>query len=169
MKEHTETEGSSAAHFPSDEGEIMEQVLDFFLEVNPHVKCSMNDIGQRWGTLTKQQSARLTALLKNSGLFIVFEKKGNDLFMIKDSAREQLIEAGSYQSFLDRRKHQREMSEEELAMARLRDKEDEMRMDDENLRRTKAKENRLIMIVGILVLVVLIIIAKMLLGKIKGR
>jgi hypothetical protein len=67
------------------------------------------------------------------------------------------------------RKETHEMSEEELAKTRLRDKEDEIRMDDEINRKEKAKENRVIMIIGMAVLVVLIILGKILLGKIKNR
>ena len=89
--------------------------------------------------------------------------------MMKDSAREQLIEAGSYENFMANRKETHEMSEEELAKTRLRDKEDEIRMDDEINRKEKAKENRVIMIIGMAVLVVLIILGKILLGKIKNR
>jgi len=169
MKEQPGSEGSSPIPFPSDDTEIMEQVLDFFLEANPHVKCNITDIAQRWGTLTKPQTHRLGQLLKESGLFIVFEKKGYELFMMKDSAREQLIEAGSYENFMANRKETHEMSEEELAKTRLRDKEDEIRMDDEINRKEKAKENRVIMIIGMAVLVVLIILGKILLGKIKNR
>jgi hypothetical protein len=107
--------------------------------------------------------------MKDSELFIVFEKKGYEIFMMKDSAREQLIEAGSYQRFIDTRKQMHEMSDEELAKSKLRDKEDEIRMEDEINRKEKAKENRMIMIVGMAVLVVLIILGKILLGKIKNR
>lgn len=169
MKEHPGTEGSSPVPFPSDDTEIMEQVLDFFLEANPHVKCNIADVALRWGTLSKPQLQRLGQLMKHSGLFIVFEKKGYEIFMMKDSAREQLIEAGSYEKFISNRKQMHEMSDEELAKARLRDKEDEIRMDDEINRKEKAKENRVIMMIGMVVLVVLIILGKILLGKIKNR
>jgi hypothetical protein len=64
----------------------MDLMLQFFLQENSHVKCSIRDIAHYWEKMDRQQFEHLEKRLITSGLFIVFDKKGNNLFILKDSA-----------------------------------------------------------------------------------
>ena len=169
MTEQFNEDAINGTKVPSDKNEKMEVMLEFFLRANPHVKCRVTDITHEWGELSKQQWENLEVLLVTSNLFIGFEKKGGNLFMLKDSARAGLIAAGSYAKFVEESKDLSEMSEEELEIVRHRDNEDNIRKKDEDLRRKKLKENRSIMLVGILVLIVLLILGRILISNIRGR
>jgi len=167
MREQTNKEPGFRLEYPQTDGERMALMLEFFLQANPHVKCNMKDITHYWGKMDRQQFEHLEKLLISSGLFIVFDKKGNNLFMLKDSARAGLIQAGSYATFIAAGKSHEQMTEEEIRLAKLRDEEDNIRKTDENNRRKKARENKIIMITGIVLIVLLIVIAKMMISKIK--
>jgi hypothetical protein len=148
--------------------EKMAVMLEVFLRANPHTKGRISDAASGLADLSKQELEYLESLLISSNLFIIFKKNGANLFMLKDSVREGLIEAGSYSKFLADNKSLGEMSHEEADLARRSDQEDEIRRKDEEKRRNKAKQNRIIMVVGVLAIVLLLVLAKFLMTKMKN-
>jgi len=168
MPDQAKKEHGLRLEYPQTDDERMALMLDFFLQANPHVKCSIKDITYYWEKMDKQQLEYLEKLLIASGLFIVFDKKGNNLFMLKDSARAALIQVGSYATFIAAAKSHEQMTEEEIRLAKIRDEEDNIRKTDENNRRKKARENKMILIMGILLIIMLMVIAKIIISKIKN-
>jgi len=167
MNESSNADDGGKAEISVNDEEKMAAILEVFLRANPHTKGRIGDVTSEFTDLSKQELENLESLLIASNLFIVFKKKGSNLFMLKDSAREGLIEAGSYSKFIADYKSQGEMSHEELDNTRRRDSEDEIRRRDEEKRRKKAKQNRMIMIIGVVTIVLLLVLAKLMMTKMK--
>jgi hypothetical protein len=145
-----------------DNGEKMSRVLDFFLDTQPYVKCSIADITNNWPKLSKNEARDLENLLKASGLFIVFDKVGAPLFMLKDSARDEMIKIGSYAKFLADSKIQERITGKDAAG-------DDDKKQDEDHRLKRKRENKIITIVGVAIIIIGIVLAKIILNKIVSH